>query len=211
MVVVAKELHTKAELCGANHIIDVKTVSARQDFYMDGSTTPGSAVEKRQSQVHRYYVNTAKKLDTNLHGTTPDTAPGPFTKILLAYGNENNRVHGPTMGFFGEASSDLNKLRDVVCAGLAERHAAHYRYELEQAKGLHRHLLNHKWGHIIKRGWTKVILIRLRDHVGPQVSLGDDRGDRRIVDRNNMCDGNNYYNPINGSDTEKGRPIKGQS
>ena len=198
MVVFASELHTKEELCGANHIIDVKTVSARQDFYMDGSTTPGSAVEKRQSQVNRDYFNTAKKLDTNLHGTTADTAPGPFTKVLLAYGNENNRVLGPTVGFFGEASSDLNKLRDLVCAGLAERHIAHYRCELEQAKGLHRHLLNHKWGHTIKRGWAKVILTRLRDHVGPQVSLGDDRGDRRIVDRNNMCDGYNYYNPTNG-------------
>ena len=153
-------------LGGADHLIDVKTLAAGQ-CYQANSHNFGSAVEKRQVQVNTDYHATAKRLDTRLHGT-PLGERGPFTRTLFEYGNGGGRVLGPVVGAFGEASTDLGNLRDLCAQELASRHIEYFRMTNDQAQALFRHQLNRKWGHTIARGWSRLILDRLRDYVGAQ-------------------------------------------
>ena len=150
----------------ATHVVDFKTMSGRHEYY-DELLPMGSAANRRQEDVSADYYSTAKRLDSRLHGTSEGDAPGPFVKVLLNLGGENHLVLGPTVGFYGEGSEHLEMLRDLVCAGLAGRHRSHIRNSPETSIGLHRFLLNHKWGHTFKRGWARVILSRLQEHTGP--------------------------------------------
>ena len=112
------------------------------------------------------YHKTAARLDQRLHNTPADTR-GPFAEVLAEYGKEG-RVVGPVVGFFGEASTDLGNLRDRAATELARRHVEFHRCTVGQGFNLHQHMINRKWGHVIARGWSQLILDRLRDLVVPQ-------------------------------------------
>ena len=146
-------------LGGADHLIDVKTLGAGQAYHSNSSIF-GNAVDKRQTQVNTDYHATALKLDTRLHGTPPGER-GPFTRTLYEYG-AGGRVLGPTVGAFGEASSDLRNLRDLCAHELAAKHVEHFRMTTDQARSLFRHQLNRKWGHTIARGLRELAPIAAR-------------------------------------------------
>jgi hypothetical protein len=160
-------------LGGADHLIDVKTLAAGQ-AYKSNSRIFGNAVLKRQARVNTDYHATALRLDTRLHGTSPGER-GPFTRTLFEYGGEGGRVLGPVVGAFGEASPDLGHLRDLCASEMASKHVEYFRMTSDQARGLFRHQLNRKWGHAIARGWSRLILDRLRDYTGPK---GDNSSSR---------------------------------
>jgi len=163
-------------LGGADHLIDVKTLGAGQ-AYKSNSQSFGNAVSKRQVQVNTDYHATARRLDSRLHSTLPSER-GPFKRILCEYGGAGGRVLGPVVGAFGEASSDLSLLRDLCASEMAQKHIEYFRMTVNQALGLFRHQLNRKWGHTIARGWSRLILDRLRDFTGPKgdSSRGGHRG-----------------------------------
>jgi hypothetical protein len=153
-------------LGGADHLIDVKTLAAGQ-AYKSNSRVFGNAVSKRQLQVNSDYHSTALRLDARLHGTPPGER-GPFARTLYEYGGEEGRVLGPVVGAFGEASSDLGLLRDLCANEMTSKHVEFFRMTGDQARGLFRHQLNRRWGHAIARGWSRLILDRLRDYTGPK-------------------------------------------
>jgi hypothetical protein len=150
-------------LGGKDHIVDVKTLAAGL-CYETNSTTFNHAVTKRQAQVGSDYLATASKLDARLHNT-PIGIRGPFTSTIFEYGHDG-RVLGPVVGVFGEASEDLGNLRNLIAHELAAKHQEYYRMTVSQSEALYKHQLNRKWGHTIARGWSRLILDRLRDHVG---------------------------------------------
>ena len=51
---------------------------------------------------------------------------------------------------------------------LAAKRVEYYRMTHAHAKALYRHQLNRMWGHMIARGWARLILDRLRDYVESQ-------------------------------------------
>ena len=144
----------------------MKTLGAGQ-AYKSNSQSFGNAVSKRQVQVNTDYHATARRLDSRLHDTLPSER-GPFKRVLSEYGGAGGRVLGPVVGAFGEASSDLSLLRDLCASEMAQKHVEYFRMTVNQALGLFRHQLNRKWGHTIARGWSRLILDRLRDFTGPK-------------------------------------------
>jgi hypothetical protein len=157
--------HTSSPLGGADHIIDVKTLAVGQK-YRTQSTCFGHAVATRQAKVNSDYHKTAADLDRKFHSTTPGSR-GPFAAVLNEHGY-GGRVLGPVIGAFGEASSDLHDLRDLIAIEQATSHMDFYRCTAAQGRQLFQHQINRKWGHSIARGWSRLILDRLRDYVGPQ-------------------------------------------
>jgi len=123
-------------------------------------------VQTRQAQVDRDYRATAARLDSLLHPAS--TPPGPFTLVLNGFGlPHDNRVLGPVVGVFGESSSDLREIRNLIAHQLADRRCAMIDGLYDQTVGLFTSSLDRKWGHLIARGWSRLILARARDQVGP--------------------------------------------
>ena len=177
-------------LGGADHLVDVKTLGAGQAYHSN-SITFGNVVETRQSKVNTDYHSSARRLDTRLHGTQSNER-GPFVSTLFEYGI-GGRVLGPVVGAFGEASSDLGRLRDLCAHALAAKHVEYYRMTHAQAKALYRHQLNRKWGHTIARGWARLILDRLRDYVGSQ--RGGDHNRSTEAHTNDAHEQFGFFNP----------------
>ena len=70
------------------------------------------------------------------------------------------------MGFSGEASQDVHLVADFAAEELAMKHLTYFRMTMANAKALFRHRLHRKWGHTFALGFARVMLERLRDHVG---------------------------------------------
>jgi hypothetical protein len=154
-------------LGGRDHLVDIKTLAGGA-CYKEPPVAVQSifngVVNKRQAEVNGTYHRTAATLDTRLH-STPQGTRGPFAEILSQYGIEG-RVLGPVVGVFGEASSDLVSLRDLCVHEQERRYREWIRCPPSQSKGLFTHGISRLWGHSISRGWSRLILDRLRDSVG---------------------------------------------
>ena len=104
---------------------------------------------------------------------------------------------GPVAGFFGEASPDIHDLRDLIAQEQANKRSTYVKGTVEQSFGLYKHQLNRKWGHIMARGWARLILNRLRDHVRPDKN----RRGSTTADAGEDAETNeayNYFNPNDG-------------
>jgi len=150
----------------ADHLVDFKTLAGGL-CYQQNISEFHFAVNKRQNDVNIKYHRTARELDTRLHATVPDQH-GPFTKILLEHGHEG-RVLAPVVGIFGEASSHLGEIRDLIAFEKAKKHCDLSRCTISEASGMYKNSLNRKWGHAIARGWSRLIIDRLRDYVTSQI------------------------------------------
>ena len=64
------------------------------------STSPGAALEKRQTKVRKEYCARTKDLGANLHGTLPFQW-GPIEAELSEY-KHNGRVSALVIGIYGE-------------------------------------------------------------------------------------------------------------
>ena len=129
--------------------------------------------------MDRDYDATAARLDRLLH---PDSAPpGPFIQVLKSFGfgfdsPPHNRVLGPVVGVFGESSSDLREIRNLIAHRLATRRCAMIDCDWDQTVGFFTSSMDRKWGHLIARGWSRLILARARDRVGPPLQQGSGSG-----------------------------------
>ena len=189
LVVNAQNVTDNRPLGGYRHIIDAKTLAGSY-VYQQSNTNFGYAVDKRGAEVNNEYHNTASNLDSKLHGTPPGLK-GPFAKVLAEYGKDE-RVLGPTVGFYGEGSRDLLDLCNLAAKEMAKRHTEYYHCTVEQAYGLHKHILSRKWGHSIARGWAQLIISRLRNSAIPynsQSDFGDSDAHAQFE----------YFNPGNGA------------
>jgi hypothetical protein len=114
-------------------IYDLKTLSPCKTHYNQATlslcrTKPCSAVEKRQDQVHKEYVNKAKAIDRK--NGAPE--PGPALAHLESFGKVQGLVIGPR----GEASSNLHALVERVCKVRAEKLVQESSYTLQEAKAV---------------------------------------------------------------------------
>ena len=191
MAILSKTM-TNQPLGNSDHLVDFKTLGAG-DCYKKDFKDFGRAVSERQKQVSIDYHNTAIFLDRKLHGTTEDTR-GPFQKVLLEYG-VNGRVLGPVVGFFGEVSSDIIDIRDLCAQELAKRHKEIFKCGQAQAVGMFTHQLNRRWGHSVARGWSRLVLSRLRMHVD------DNRTHSSTPEGRQTYETYNYFNGGNGAPT----------
>ena len=183
-------------LANADHIVDIKTLSAGHCYRTGFTTSSGVPVKERQLKVNSDYHNTAAQLDRDLHNTPADTI-GPFKSVLLNYGKDS-RVLGPVVGFFGEVSDDILQIRDLCVSEMVKQHCEIFRCSERAATGLFRNQLNRKWGHSFTRGWSRLVLNRLRHHVNhsksnPNQFLGasEDQENESYL----------FFNPIRRRDT----------
>jgi len=79
---------------------------------------------------------------------------------LNKYGH-SGRMVAPVNGRYGDASSDLSLILDLVARKMARKHTAFYNIGFSEAKALFRQKIAHKWGHTIARGWATLLLDRL--------------------------------------------------
>ena len=147
---------------GFDYLVDVKTLAAGQ-CYQKRDIEFNFAVNQRQRKVNSDYHARAKRLDRSLHGTGNDQT-GPFETILRQHG-EDGRVLGPVTGFFGEASTDLAMIRDMVVTPLAKNFCDLFKCSTAEASNLFKTKINRRWGHCIARSWSRLIIDRLRDFV----------------------------------------------
>ena len=74
---------------------------------------------------------------------------------------------------------------------MASKHVEFFRMTGDQARGLFRNQLNRRWGHAIARGWSRLILDRLRDYTGPK----DDSSRSRHHGNSEANEQYAYFNP----------------
>ena len=86
-------------------------------------------------------------LDSELHDTQQDQR-GPIESELNEYGH-NGRVLASVIGRYGDASSDLSLIMDLVARELARKHTAFCNIGFSEAKAMFKQELARKWGHAI--------------------------------------------------------------
>ena len=83
---------------------------------------PGATLEKEQKAANRESPDRTREVGSELHGTRQDQR-GPQESHLNEYGH-NKRVLTPVIGHYGDASSDLSLILDLVAPELARKHTA---------------------------------------------------------------------------------------
>ena len=111
--------------------IKTKTCDAK---YPIAEGKVASAVKRRATEASRAYLTRARKLDADLG--TPAGTKGLFERELEAYG-KGGRVIIPVVGAFGEMSSDVNSIVDLVASVLTHEHLSH---DTEDPAAVKRHV-----------------------------------------------------------------------
>ena len=183
---------TNSPLAGSSWICDTKTI-APGIRYMNSSTEFAVTAERRQHEVNTEYLNNSRKLDRQQHNTPVGTR-GPHEQVIL---NNGGRVLGFISGAFGEVSSDIHSIRDVVAQEIAHFHREFFHCNEKTAIAMFREITNRKWSHTMARSWSRLLLDRLREYVG-QGRRG--RGGEGFQDDDdNAHETNNFHNPPGGN------------
>jgi len=95
---------------------------------------PGATQEKEQKAAKREYPDRTRKLGSELYVTIQDQK-GPKESSLNKYGH-NKRVLAPVIGHYGDASSGLSLILDLVARELTRKHTAFYNIGFSAAKAL---------------------------------------------------------------------------
>jgi hypothetical protein len=76
-------------------------------------------------------------------------------------------VLGLVVGYYGEASSDVYRVADLVATRLASKHLEYARTSASIAKAMQTQRICRAWGHSFARGFARVILDRVWDNLDP--------------------------------------------
>ena len=98
-------------------------------------------------------------IDVKFNKTEQDSI-GPLQKELLKYG-ENGKVIGLVFGAFGDCSSSVHDLVNLVARQKAIQKSEEINAPLEEAIGKIKHLQRKKICLFIAREWARVLLDRL--------------------------------------------------
>jgi hypothetical protein len=131
---------TNSPLSGSSWICDTKTLAPGRNRYATRSTEFGIVAERRQNEVNTDYFNQARKLDRLQHNSQVGTR-GPHEQVILSNGG---RVLGLISGAFGEASSDIHLIRDIVAQETANFHREFYHCNVKTAVAMYREIINRK-------------------------------------------------------------------
>jgi hypothetical protein len=148
-------------LAGCDHLDVTTTLNATKQHYHKKSTDFGFAVQQRQTDVKSDNRKIAGKLDAEHH--QPGDA-ATFMSILNEYGKDG-AVLGLVVGYSGEASSDVYLVADLVATRLASKHLEYARTPESIAKAMRTQRICRAWGHSFARGFSRVILDRVRDNL----------------------------------------------
>jgi hypothetical protein len=151
----------RARFGDATTLGDVKTLAPGQAYSESPSTDFGASVQKRADKVHEDYHKAAKKLDAKLG--TPAGATGPVEAEMNTY--NSGRVSGLAVGAFGEVSSQIRDLADLVACELSAEYLAFFDIAKKESKGIFMQRIRRSLGLAAHRGWVKLLLDRCRDLV----------------------------------------------
>jgi hypothetical protein len=74
-------------------------------------------------------------------------------------------VLGLVVGYSGEASSDVQRVADLVATRLASKHLDYVRTSKSIAKAMQTQRICRAWGHTFAPGFARAILDRVRDNL----------------------------------------------
>jgi len=107
-------------------------------------------------RVNQDYHKEAKDLDTRLGGDQQDE----FDAELSTFGRDGV-VLGPIIGAFGEMSSHVDRLADVIADALTAEHLSYCSDRgSKTVKAYYRKVHYRAWGLTAHRGWARLMLYR---------------------------------------------------
>ena len=121
--------------------------NACNESYQRPDATP---VETRQSHAAAEYTRRAKDIDAKLG--TPAGEEGPMTSEMKTYGSPPRKVLAPVVGAFGEMSSDMYSLADVIASAMTEDHLQFFKGSAKEICGMFRQRVLQDWGHVVHLG-----------------------------------------------------------
>ena len=187
LVINGRSLSGTGPLVGTKSIVDVKTLSPCGVYPDDRTSTPNAVVNARQMKVNLDYHTKAQSLDARGGGTHDG-----FDAELNSYG-QAGKVVGPVMGAFGEMSSDVHAIADVVAEELALEHCTFYADKTQKmVKGFFLNQIYRSWGLTAHRGWARLLLdrrclVQIPNAPHHHTRMGDD-----YYEENEM---ESYFNP----------------
>jgi hypothetical protein len=140
-------------------ITDIKTLAPGTAYNTTTNIVPNQAVNNRSLQVHKDYALQAKLIDEKLNNVEHD-AVGPVQKEPLKYG-ENGKVIGLVFGAFGDCSSSVHDLINLISRQKALQKTEDLNIDIEAAMSKTRSMLRKKLCLFISREWARVLLERL--------------------------------------------------
>jgi len=146
---------------GCKTLVDVKTKTCDAK-YPPAEGKVAAVVDKRAREANKKYFTRARKLDAELG--TPAETEGPFEKELRSYGKEG-RVIIPVVGAFGEMSSDVYAIIDLVASVLTHEHLSYYSEHPAAIKGMFQQSMYKSFGLTAHLGWARLVIDRMRDQV----------------------------------------------
>jgi hypothetical protein len=146
---------------GRKTLVDIKTKTCDAKYPIaEGKVA--SAVERRATEASRAYLTRARKFDADLG--TPAYTKGPFELELEAYG-KGGRIIIPVVGAFGEISSDVYSIVDLIASVLTHEHLSHYIENPAAVKGMYQQHIYESLGLSAYLGWARLLIDRSKEHI----------------------------------------------
>jgi hypothetical protein len=175
---------------GCKTLVDVKTKTCDAKYPIaEGKVA--SAVERRATEASREYLTRARKLDADLD--TPAGTKGPFELELEAYG-KGGRVIIPVVGAFGEMSSDVYSIVDLVASVLTHEHLSHYTEDPAAVKGMFQQRIYQSLGLSAHLGWARLLIDRSKEHI-KYTSARSDSAATGLEEDDDAFQHDAYFNP----------------
>ena len=150
---------------GLKTLLDVKTLSPRQDMYAIPSPTSGPIfgcpANKRADLVNKQYHAHGRDLDASLN------TGGTIIDEMNKYGKDGVVV-GLVIGAYGEFSSGVHELADLIATKRATSYMNTHNMPLSQAKSMFLRITRREWGLYAHRGWANLLLKRIRTLIQPE-------------------------------------------
>ena len=86
-----------------------------------------------------------------------------MTAEMKTYGSPPGQVLAPVVGAFGEMSSDMYGLADVIAAAMTADHLQFLKGSAKEIRGMFRQRVLRDWGHAAHLGWARLLHDRRRD------------------------------------------------
>ena len=140
---------------GMEALMELKVIGSGPSHYSRDVVCRGFAVATRAGSIQQEYRSKALRLDHRHCGVT-EGVPGPVTQKLATYG----RVRGLAFGAYGEASTDVHELVQVLAKSCASRQWARMgARDPQEAAALLQRSLYRSWGLMAMRGQARLKLM----------------------------------------------------
>ena len=154
-------------------ITDIKTLAPGTAYNTITNIVPSQAANIRSVQVQKDYFSQAKLIDIKFNKIDQGMI-GPVQNELMKYG-DNGKVVGLVFGAFGDCSSSVHDLINLIARQRANQKAEETNTPIEEALGKSRYLIRKKLCLFIAREWARVLLDRLSAVANRRyLSVGED-------------------------------------